>query len=297
MVLAIGLVFIVSRGERKSEIVSPLAMEVKLNNSSPIIFAKASPSDRKSDTNETTLLENLKTYTEKQTGIYSVYIYDLTGKRGFGFNETTIFTAASVIKVPILAALYYEAQQEKIDLDRRITIQAKDIQDYGTGVIRYEGPGGVYSLKSLAQILIEKSDNTAAYVLTTILGEKRIQELVDQWGLTQTDIHNNKTSNSDIARLMTKMYTGQITNQAFTQEMIGFMDDTDFENRLPALLPDDVKVYHKIGNEVGNIHDVGIVVLPKRIYYIGVMTNDVLNDATAEKSIAEISKMVYDYMR
>lgn len=297
VVLAISLVIIVTRGSGKSEIISPLAMEINVSSSSPIIFAKASPIVKKTDKSETALVDSIKSYTEKQTGIYSVYIYDLTKKKGFGFNETTIFTAASVIKLPILATLYYEAQQGKIDLDRRITIQTKDIQDYGTGVIRYEGPGGVYSLKSLAQILIEKSDNTAAYVLTSILGEKRIQELADQWGLTQTDIHNNKTSNSDMARLMAKMYTGQITNQAFTQEMIGFMDDTDFENRLPALLPEDIKVYHKIGNEVGNIHDVGIVVLPNRTYYIGVMTNDVLDDASAEKSIAEISKMVYEYMK
>lgn len=242
------------------------------------------------------LVTKIKALTEKKQGFYSVYIFDLTNNTGIGINETTILTAASVNKLPILAALYYENESGTLDLDRRITLQAKDIQDFGTGVLRYQGPGGLYSLKTLAQLLIEKSDNTAAYVLTQIVGESRIQELVEKWGMSQTDIKNNKTSNKDIALLLTKMYKEQIVGHALTTEMIGFMDDSDFENRLPKLLPETVDVYHKIGNEVGYIHDVGIITLRDRPYYLGVMTNDILDVEDTEQTIAEISKYVYDYM-
>lgn len=270
------------------QVISPLAEEVPATNSLRVLFAQ-----KPKDTSE--LIQQIKEMVEKQQGIYSVYIFDINENRGFGINETTIFTAASVNKLPILAALYYEAQREKIDLDRRITIQQKDIQDYGTGSIRYEGPGGVYSIKSLAQIMIEKSDNTAAYVLTNVIGESLIQDLVGTWGLTQTDIKNNKTSNKDLAILLTKMYKGGIANEALTTEMIGFMDNSDFENRLPRLLPKETKVYHKIGNEIGNTHDVGIVAHPKYPYYIGILTNDVVNEVETEEVIAQISKLTYDF--
>lgn len=284
----VSLGVIVYALKQPSEIISPLAEEVKAYNSTfPLTKQQPKSTDE--------LLEQIRQVTEEQQGVYSVYIYDISQNKGFGFNETTIYTAASIIKLPILASLYYEAQKGLIDLDRRITIQTKDLQEYGTGVIRYEGPGGVYALKSLAQIMIEKSDNTAAYILTTLLTETRIQELVDSWGMIQTDIKNNKTSNKDMAELLVKMYKGQIANKALTQEMIGFLDDSDFENRLPARLPDDVHVYHKIGNEVGNIHDVGIVALARKPYYIGVMTNDVIDEPTTEKAIAEISKIVYEF--
>lgn len=242
------------------------------------------------------LITKIKTLTEKKQGFYSVYIYDLTANTGIGINETTILTAASVNKLPVLAALYYENEAGTLDLDQRITLQAKDIQDFGTGVLRYQGPGGLYSLKTLAQLLIEKSDNTAAYVLTQIIGESRIQELVEKWGMSQTDIINNKTSNKDMALLLTKMYKEQIVGHALTTEMIGFMDDSDFENRLPKLLPETVKIYHKIGNEVGYVHDVGIITLRDRPYYLGVMTNDILDVEDTETTIAEISKFVFDYM-
>ncbi len=271
-------------------IISPLADETSGSVASTVL------SKTHKEIDAGTLVTQIKRITNQQAGVYSVYVYSFKQDVGLGFNENTIFTAASVNKLPILAALYFEAQNGKIDLDKRITIQESDIQDYGTGSIRYEGPGGVYSIKTLAQYMIQKSDNTAAYVLTNIVGTKRIQKLVDSWGLTQTNIVNNKTSNKDMSHLLVKIYREQIANKSWTLEMLGYLTDSEYESRLPAFIPKDVKIYHKIGTETGSIHDVGIVQLPENPYYIGVMSNDIINDASAELAIAQISKIVYDYM-
>ena len=100
-----------------------------------------------------------------------------------------------------------------------------------------------------------------------------------------------------MALLLSKMYKRQITSEAQSTEMIGFMDKSDFENRLPALLPKDVSVYHKIGNEIGNVHDVGIIAFANHPYILSVMTNDITDEPTAENAIAQISKMVFDFMK
>lgn len=286
LVISFALPSLSATGNR---IISPLAGEPDIPNPLRTLF-------QKKPLNPEIVISEAKKILEKVAPMYSVYVYDIRTKTGFGINETTIFTAASVNKLVVLAALYHEAGQGNIDLDERITIQAQDIQDFGTGIIRYEGPGKLYSLKTLAQILMEKSDNTAAYVLTQRLGEKRIQTLVEEWSMTQTDIALNKTSNSDIANLMLKIYGNEITNAASSKEMVGFMDDSDFENRLPLKLPKTITVYHKIGTEVKVIHDAGIVVHPSRPYFIGIFTNDVINDQAAEEAIAEVSKLVYDFM-
>lgn len=241
------------------------------------------------------LLEEIRRLTEGK-GTYSVYIYELNRREGFGFGKETIFTAASVNKIPILAGLYFLAGKGEIDLDKKITLQKKDIQDYGTGLIRYDPPGTQYSLKTLARLMMEKSDNTASYILTElIIGMDKIQELVNSWGLSQTDMENNKTSNYDIALLLSLMYRKKITNEALTKEMIGFMDDSEFEDRLPKLLPKGIKVYHKIGNEVGIVHDVGIVDLPQNPYYLGVLASDLPDEEEAGEIIAQISKLVFEF--
>jgi len=229
---------------------------------------------------------------------YSVFVEDYKSDFSLGINESVIYTAASVNKLPILTALYYNVEKGDIDLDRVITLQKSDIQNYGTGSIRYDTPGATYSIKTLAKLMIQQSDNTAAYILANnIVGIDDIQTLMTSWGLTQTDMANNKTSNRDIAILMKKLYNRQVAGEAYTLEMLSFLKDTDFEDRLPALLPDTAVVYHKIGTEVGVLHDTGIVVDGNMIYYIGILTTDENNDEEATQIASQISKTVYDYMK
>ena len=243
------------------------------------------------------LLATLEQEIAKGGGTYAIYIYDLKNKRGFGINEKTNFTAASVNKIPILAALYHLAGKGKIDLERIIVPQQKDIQDYGTGSIRYDPTGTPYSLRSLARLMMEKSDNTAAYLIgTVIIGMDDIQRLVDGWGLTQTNMVENKSSVYDMSILLTKMYMQEITTPQLTAEMLGFMDKSDFDDRIPAGIEDGIVVYHKTGDEIGKIHDVGIVELANNPYYLGVMTTDMRDDDATKKTIATISKTVFEFM-
>ncbi|MBI4991440.1 serine hydrolase [Candidatus Gottesmanbacteria bacterium] len=209
-----------------------------------------------------------------------------------------MITAASVNKIAILAALYFLAGKGEIDLEKIVILQQEDIQDYGTGTIRYDPTGTPYSLKTLARLMMEKSDNTAAYLLGNVtIGIDKIQQLVDSWGLTQTNIMDNKTSAKDMGLLLTKMYLGQITTKPLTLEMFGFMDKSDFDDRIAAGIPEGIKVYHKTGDEIGKIHDAGIVVLPNHPYYIGIFSTDITDEEDTKRTEAQISDLVFNYMR
>jgi beta-lactamase class A len=229
---------------------------------------------------------------------YSVLVEDLNSDFSMGINEAVIFQAASINKIPILAALYINVEKGTVDLNSTITTQAEDIQDYGTGSIRYDEPGTTYSIRTLAQLMMQKSDNTAAYILgSQILGLDVIQSLASSWKLTQTNMENNETSNRDMAILMKKIFRREIVNEALTTEMLAFMKDSDFEDRIPGLLPPGTVTYHKIGTGVGSVHDVGIIVSGKTQYYIGIFTNDIEDEEQAAKKAAEVSKAVYDFMK
>ena len=244
------------------------------------------------------LVGKIREIINNKSGSYSILVSDFTTNDSFGINENTVFTGASVNKIEVLAALYFLTDQGEINLDKAITIQQEDIQDYGTGSIRYENPGTVYSIKTLARLMMEKSDNTAAYLIgDQVVGMNKIQNLINQWGLKQTDMINNKTSSTDQEKLLRMMYEGKIAKPALTSEMLDFMNDSDFEDRIPALLPKEINVYHKIGNEIKNTHDVGIVDLPNRPYCIGVFTVDNPDEQDAIKIIAQISKLVFEYMK
>ena len=248
--------------------------------------------------NETLALKNqIKELIEKQKGNYDVYFSDFNTKElSFGINEHEVYTAASVSKLPIIAVLYYLAGKGKLDLNERITIQEDDIQDYGTGIIRYEDPGGVYSFKTLAKLSLQKSDNTATRVLAKKIGTEKIQKTIEGFGLTQTDMVNNQTSLFDMYILLKKIYKGEITSPSLTKELLGFLKDTDIEDRIPKLLPKSTVVYHKTGDAVGSIHDVGIVKQGNVAFFVGVATADVGDQEKETKNtIAKIAKIIFDF--
>ena len=61
--------------------------------------------------------------------------------------------------------------------------------------------------------MMQKSDNTAAFLLANyVIGLNTIQQYVDGWGMTQTDMVNNTTSNHDMALLFEKIMNNKITH-------------------------------------------------------------------------------------
>lgn len=253
----------------------------------------------KATTYNTTLLQQqIKQLTQKQKGHYSVLFQDLKTPNAFGLNEKAMLTGASVNKVPIIAALYFLANQGKINLDQKIVLQKNDIQDYGTGSLRYQKPGESYSLKTLAKLTLQQSDNTAAHIIGNRLGTQTTQDIMKDFGLTQTNMADNKTSLSDMALLYEKIYKNEVTSPALTRELLDFMEETDIENRLPEQLPETTQVSHKTGDGIGSVHDVGIVRDGNKAYFIGVMTSDVGgHEQETANTIATISKQVYDFMK
>ena len=146
--------------------------------------------------------------------------------------------------------------------------------------------------------MMQKSDNTASYILgRQIIGFDKIQKLVNNWGLTQTDMENDKTSASDMTKLLIKIHKEEITSKALNMEMLGFMENSDSEDRIPALLPKNIKIYHKTGDAVGNLHDIGIIEKPNHPYILGIFTSDINDENKTKQTMAQISKLVYDFMR
>ncbi len=234
---------------------------------------------------------------EGNNWMFGVAITDPLTNQKYGKNETEVFDAASTGKIPILASLYDQIKSKKINEEETITITSADVQDYGTGSIRYQKMPKTYTVKELAELMIKQSDNTAAYVLATKAGRKNIAQYVKDLGMDTTDTAENTTTPYDINLMLEHIFKMKETDPTTAGTLVKMMTDSIFENRLPALLPEETIVAHKIGTGTAQIHDVGIVLLDKRPYIISVFTKRVNDEKTAEKTIAEISKEVYEEFR
>lgn len=238
--------------------------------------------------------KELVPFIKKQEGEFSVYYKDLKTEETFGINENAVVTGASMNKLMIVGYLYNLASKGKINLQDKIVIQEEDIQDYGTGTLRYQKAGEAYTLAYLTKLTLNLSDNTAAHVLTIKLGEDNIQYFATQQGFIATNMVNNDTSSRDIGKFYEFLYQNKITNPGLTQELLGYMQDTEFEDRLSKYLPKNVHKYHKTGDAVTFVHDGGIIEDKKGPYILVVMTSNLKDEEKTKDTIGQISKMIYE---
>lgn len=241
------------------------------------------------------LMSQLHGIIDPLAGSYDIYVEDLTTGARFGINADHQSIAASVIKLPIAISLLEAQSEGTVDLATKVTPRPDEIQDYGTGSIRYDAPGTSYTIQDLLTRLIKQSDNTAAVVLTDLLGQDKIQQRIDAWGLSQTSLKDDTSTPADIGKLLVMLYEHKVLSPKQSLDLMGLMTNTDFEDRLPQPLPKYVQVAHKIGTEAhGVVNDAAIVVLPGHPYVICVFSDGTAEDE-ATPALQKISQAVFDY--
>ena len=225
-------------------------------------------------------------------GTYGVYVYNLTSRHSYGFNQEKVFPAASLIKLPLIIALYQEAEAGNIDLESEYVLRAED-KKTGAGVIQYKPAGTKYTYRKLTELMGRNSDNTAFNVVRQLLGDERIQATIDDLGMTKTSLEENETSPTDIGLFFRKFYAQSLLTRNHRDEIVDYLTKTAFEDRIPAGVPEGVKVAHKIGNETNSFSDAGIV-FGKEPFILVIISKDALEKEALE-ALQEITKIVWEF--
>jgi beta-lactamase class A len=191
---------------------------------------------------------------------YGVVILDPTSGERVAMNADRRFLAASLNKLPVLMTLYRAAASGEVDLDDKISMQASDVQAYGTGVLYTYPLGHTITLRECARLLIKESDNTAWKILDRYLGRDYIRAELYRVGARSTEYWiPNTTTPDDVLLMLEKISDPSYTTPDLSAEMLEVMTNTSFEDRLPQPLPEGTRVSHKIGYYGTTFADAGIV--------------------------------------
>ncbi len=236
--------------------------------------------------------------TREYPGFYGVVVYDPTSKKSVGLNQDEYFTAASLAKLPVLLTLYREASRGELDLDAGISILPTDVQDYGSGVLQNFPVGSTMTIRQCAKYLIKYSDNTAWVMLERILDHTRINATLTALGDRDADYGSYVMTPEDTLLSLKAANSKEFTSPKLSDEMLGFMTDTAYEDRLPYPLPHGTKIAHKIGTYGDTFSDAGIVFYKDRrgkekTYYIVVMSSGATEE-TARTTIRKVSLDTYE---
>ena len=231
-------------------------------------------------------------------GRYGVIVSDPSSGETVSMDPDGRFLAASINKLPVLMALYRSAAAGTVDLDDEISMQASDVQAYGTGSLYTKPVGYTITLRECAGFLIKESDNTAWKMLDRYLGRAYIRSELYSAGARRTEYWiPNTTTPSDVLVMLEKISDPAYTSPDLSAEMLGLMTNTDFEDRLPQLLPDNARVSHKIGSYGATFGDAGLV-FPngsrnvEDAYFIVVIADET-GEGTARAAMQEMSLATY----
>jgi len=224
-------------------------------------------------------------------GKYGVYFQDLQTKDSFEINGEEKMQSASLIKLPVLLTLYREGDAGRVNLDTVYKLQAADKRE-GAGMLINQPEGFEVTYRKMAELMGKQSDNTAFYIVSRILGAEKIQETIDALGMKDSSFVDQITTPEDIGLFFRKLYREGVISQKGRDEIMSFLTDTIWEDRIPAGVPEGIKVTHKIGTLTGVISDAGIVFAPKPFVLV-IMSQDA-NEIEAKKALPEITKKIYE---
>ncbi len=244
------------------------------------------------------LRDELGQIAEAYPGRYGVVVSDPSSGETLSMDPDGRFLAASLNKLPVLMALYRSAAAGEVDLDAEITMQASDVQAYGTGTLFTKPVGFTMTLRECAEYLIKESDNTAWKMLDRYLGREYIRSELYRVGARSTEYWlPNTTTPNDVLIMLKKIADPSYTSPELSSEMLDTMTNTVFEDRLPQPLPEGTKVSHKIGSYGSTFGDAGVV-FPKGsrrtqdAYFIVVLVSDT-GEGTARAAMQEMSLATY----
>lgn len=213
---------------------------------------------------------------EGKSGQYGVYIVDLNNNKKISINENQKFTAASVGKLPLLIAYYQAVDKGRIDPETVYVLEEKDRLVYGTGSMQNAPAGAKFSYQEVADLTANQSDNMGAQLLQKWLKTTMPEEMTpEEAGKLWADLYRNKLISSS------------------KEKLFNSLTDTVNEDRIPAGVPEGIRVIHKFGSEAGVINDCGIVEA-KNPYVICVLSIEV-NDGEAQELLPKISRVVWEW--
>ena len=250
----------------------------------------------------------IKGYEERHGGIAGAYVVDVNGGWGYGVRPDEPFFGASVMKVPIMVAVYRKMDEGELALSDKFPTEPGDWAP-GAGWLQWDEPGVEHTVEDYLYMMMAQSDNVAANALMRKVGGlEYVNEGARSLGAQNTVFYqkvtteraavpflDNRTTPRDMALMLRKISTGQAASRISCEDMMDLMYQNDTSLWLEAGLPDDIEAANKSGWLYEVYDDAGIVAAGERPYVVAVFSKHGPDDPEEGKLlIRDISAAVWN---
>ena len=232
-------------------------------------------------------LAEIQQEVEGYGGVAGFYVRDLKGGHGYGIRPDESFFGASVLKIPVMVAVYRKIDAAEISPSTTVQITPADWAA-GAGNLQYEYAGTPHTIEEYLWRMMLRSDNVATNVLTRVAGgREKVNEAARSMGAEDTVLYQklsseravvpslgNRTTPQDMTAMLESIYDGRAASPESCRRMVALMRQNTVERWLKSGIPKDtgVDVAHKAGWLYKVYNEVAIVYHEDRPYAVAILT-------------------------
>ncbi|QHI71499.1 serine hydrolase [Aminipila terrae] len=204
-------------------------------------------------------------------GHIGFYYKNMVTDECISFNENHHYIPASVIKLPIVMEIFRLSAKGKVSLDSKLLVKDEDKMPSCGALNSFTGELWV-DIRTLCNLMITISDNTATNVLISYFGTDTLNEGFQSIGLTETRVNRrlfdaeasekgiqNVITPAEIGMLLERLYRNEFVNQQVSEDIKEILFRQQIKHKIKELLPVGTKVGSKTGDDDNISNDVGIV--------------------------------------
>jgi beta-lactamase class A len=237
---------------------------------------------------DSALYERLSPLVQQFRGRVGIYVRHLSSGRTVEINADEMFPTASMIKVPIMVAVFDAIERGELEFGQKLTYTDSLLYE-GEDILGSFADSSEISLSKVLMLMISASDNTAALWLQHLAGTgTRINEWLEQNGFDSTRVNSRtpgrqpnwevygwgQTTPREMAELVTRIRQGGAVSRAASEAMYRLLSRIYWNGEALSQIPPWIQTASKQGAVSESRSEVVLVNAPSGDYVFCVITKD-----------------------
>ncbi|MDQ4043772.1 MAG: class A beta-lactamase-related serine hydrolase, partial [Actinomycetota bacterium] len=187
----------------------------------------------------------IEKYASRYEGTAGVYVQDLNGRWGYGVNPDETFFGASVMKIPLMVAVFRKIDEGEFSLNDSFETESEDWAG-GAGWLQWQEAGTSHTVEDYLWMTMTQSDNVATNALLRLVGgPEYVNEVTRSLGAVDTVLYqkvtseraavpalDNRTTPRDMATILAIVYAEEAASPESSRKMVGIMYQNDLQSSL-----------------------------------------------------------------
>ncbi|MEH7389532.1 serine hydrolase [Bacillus sp. JJ1474] len=225
-------------------------------------------------------------------------------------NHNDKFSAASLIKIPILIEGFRQCEDGLLDLHEYLpAFPSKRVG--GAGVIQALSADLKLKVIDLMALMIIVSDNSATNLVIDRLGMNEINQCIKALNLQSTELNrkmmdfeaikigmDNYTTPNDMVTCLKVIDQHRFLSKENSEKAFGILEKQQFKNKLSESIDlEAMQVANKTGELPGVEHDCAIIKYGGKTIYAAVLIDQLSKQAEGRQTLVQIGKVLSNFMK